>query len=219
LQDRALYAGADRAAAERLFGLGGFPVVTAEVTDGPLSPGDAILAIGGKPLGPADSTKPFARIAAIEAGLEAGPAELLVRRNGGDRVLRVEAPFGCRSRVQVVPGRKLNARADGTYVQLTDAVAREAADDSELAFVIAHEMAHNILRHAETPGPKRLEEDQADRLGVKLMHAAGYDPHAAARFWSRFGKRTGLGIFSDGSHRRTKARVAFLSAEAAELTK
>jgi hypothetical protein len=50
------------------------------------------------------------------------------------------------------------------------------------------------------------------------MKGAGFDPHAPARFWARFGKKTGAGIFSDGTHLRTKARVKLLEAEANRIT-
>ena len=49
------------------------------------------------------------------------------------------------------------------------------------------------------------------------LKAAGYDPMAAARFWTRFGKKTGAGIFSDGTHLRTRDRVRLLTDEAAKL--
>lgn len=224
VQDLALYGSRDRAEAARLFGLKDYPVITAVIRSGDrtisadLRPGDEIMMAAGRPLGPVDAKNPYGRIAAIEDALESGLVTLGVRRGETEQILQYDGSLGCRSRIQLVPGRKLNARADGTYVQLTDALVREAADDDELAFIIAHEMAHNILRHAETPGSKRVEEDEADRLGLKLMKAAGRDLRAAARFWSRFGDKTGFGILSDGSHRRTKARVAFLTDEAAKLT-
>ncbi len=46
-----------------------------------------------------------------------------------------------------VEGSRRNARADGRYVQVTTAIAAYAADDEELAAVLAHELAHNVLRH------------------------------------------------------------------------
>jgi predicted Zn-dependent protease len=35
----------------------------------------------------------------------------------------------------------------------------------------------------------RAHEREADRLGVRLMHEAGYDPRAAVRLWERMAER------------------------------
>jgi membrane-associated protease RseP (regulator of RpoE activity) len=153
------------------------------------------------------------------------PPLLTLRRKGQVTSLPLNAERGCASRVELVPGSKLNAKADGEVLQLTTAVLSEARDDDELAFIIAHEMAHNGLGHPQmlrASGWKKsrvLEtEIEADQVGLRLMHLAGYDPHAGARFWARFGKKTGYGIFSDGTHQRTKARVRLLEDEAKALT-
>ncbi len=54
----------------------------------------------------------------------------------------------CTSRVVIKGGKKgLNAYADGTNVVLHPAMIDFARDDTHLAFVIAHEFAHNIMNH------------------------------------------------------------------------
>jgi beta-barrel assembly-enhancing protease len=159
--------------------------------------------------------------AILTAALRRGAARLKMFRPGlAPEILikTIESEPGCLSEVELIPSRKLNASADGRIVQITTGVLEQTRDDAELAFVIAHEMAHNILRHPETPGARRHEEIEADRLAIKLMIASGYDADAAARFWTRFGKKTGSGIFSDGTHLRTKARVALLEQLAAQFT-
>ena len=89
---------------------------------------------------------------ALDRAFADGRALLGVRR-GGEPALdrRSQAEQGCASRFQVVAGRSLNARADGRYVQVTTALAAYAADDQELAAVLAHEFAHNVLRHRIAP--------------------------------------------------------------------
>ena len=142
-----------------------------------------------------------------------------------EQAINVLAKPGCASRVVVEPGGKLNAYADGTYVKLTSSVAEYAADEGELAAIIAHEMAHNLLSHQaklDASGRSRANiletEIEADKLSVRLLAGAGFDPLVAARFWTRFGKKTGAGIFATGTHLRTKARVALLEEEAARLS-
>lgn len=72
--------------------------------------------------------------------------------------------------------------------------------EAELAFVLAHEMGHELGQHAErelalagTPEgergaqARRLRcELEADREGLLLMARAGYDPRVGLRFWQRF---------------------------------
>ena len=231
--DLAQFSGKDREAAAKTFGLGANPAISAVVPgsiadQAGLRAGDAIIALNDQPLGPVDPKDPYARIARIEAATERGPTILAVARPGGPKSFVLAGTPGCASRVQVVPGRKLNAHADGIYVQLTTAVAEYAADDNELAVIIAHEMAHNILGHKErldrdgrNRANIRATEIEADVFSLKLLKSAGYDPHAAARFWSRRGASREYKILYDflstGTHQRTKDRVATLEAEAAKL--
>jgi hypothetical protein len=41
-----------------------------------------------------------------------------------------------------------------------------------------------------------------------LLANAGFDPAGAVRFWTRYGKQRGKGIFSAPTHYRWKKRVA-----------
>ncbi len=223
LHEPGQYASATRHAAESVFGFGGYPAVLAVVPGSPaakagLRTDDQVLAINQKAVAASTSKKAdYGRMAQIKEQLAGALADgaITVRTNHGER--RIAALPGCQSDVEIVPGRKLNAHADGEIVQLSNAVVAEAMNDDELAFVIAHELAHNILEHPQklTKGKHstariRETEIEADRMAVSLMKRAGYDHHAAARFWARFGAKTGQGIFSDGTHMRTAERVAFL---------
>jgi metalloendopeptidase OMA1, mitochondrial len=72
-------------------------------------------------------------------------------------------------------------------------------DDGELAAVMAHEVAHALAHHtSERIGRERssgnvltklsfsrMQESEADHIGVFLMAFAGYDPEKAAEFWDR----------------------------------
>ncbi len=140
----------------------------------------------------------------------------------------------CASRFQVEPSRKRGASADGELVSITSTLAELTRDDDELATILAHEIAHNLLQH-----PQRLEaanisrgllgqvngdaakirqtEIEADRLSVWLMANAGYDVTATIRFWTFYGKKYGKGIFSAPTHFRWKKRVALFEEEIAKL--
>jgi predicted Zn-dependent protease len=60
-------------------------------------------------------------------------------------------------------------------------------------------------------------EIEADRLSIWLMANAGYDPQGAIRFWTRYGKQRGKGIFSAPTHYRWTKRVALFQEEIAKL--
>lgn len=233
---------ADAAAA---LGLGRLPAVLAVVPASAaaragLRPADAILSIDGVALVPRQPAKraDYARTAAIEQRIEDGLAdgrlELTVLRDGREHRLSIAGERGCPSRVQLVPGKKLNASADGDYVQLTTGLVAFTRSDDELALVIAHELGHNILDHKErldaqgvsrglfrafgkNPARIRATENEADRLALHLMHAAGYDIGVAPAFWDRFGRETDRGIFADGTHASRKQRVAIAQEEIAAI--
>jgi predicted Zn-dependent protease len=134
----------------------------------------------------------------------------------------------------MIPSANRAAKADGRYVQLTSALVEFTRDDHELAALIAHELAHNILRHrarlneagvpweraARSPRDKRLlqlTEFEADRLAVHLMERAGFDPDAAVRLWTRQ-SRDARGVPS-GSHPPWPSRIKALEAEIAVMRK
>jgi predicted Zn-dependent protease len=75
---------------------------------------------------------------------------------------------------------------------------RMARSDDEIAFVVAHEMSHNLLGHSRSAASQifggRRSEIAADQMAVGLMTYAGYQPAggisflqtARRRFWWSF---------------------------------
>jgi Zn-dependent protease with chaperone function len=237
--------GADfRAAAIRAFGLDAGPAVLALAAGGPaeragLRADDILLALDGRPPpraapGRGGSFEPMERIlAALDDAFADGRATIEVRRGAERLVIQVAAEQGCATRFQLIPGRSLNARADGRYVQLSTAIAEYVADDSELAAILAHEFAHNVLGHRVRLDDARVRrgflgnfgrnarriretEIEADRLSVYLMERAGYDPQAAVRFWSRFGRR-GLNFLGSPTHPNWRSRIELIETEIAAI--
>lgn len=234
-----------RPVAVSTFGLGEEPAVLVVVPGSAadragLQPGDGILAIAGKPVPRMTRSKKasYQRVEEIEefliSSLEAGPATLDVLRGGARRSVVIEPEPGCVSRVQLVPSAKLNAAADGTYAQLTSGIVDFARSDDEVALVIAHEMAHNILGHRVrlneqkisrgllkafdgSAGKIRKTEVEADYLALYLLARAGYDIDSAPGFWKRYGPAAFFEIFSDGTHPGRAARVAATEGTIAEI--
>ena len=248
VHDISQYGPAYRGAAAHAFGLGDRPAVLAVAPGGAaeragLRPDDELLAVDRSSLGGGEPNPPKASVARseaaadrIDAALADGEAALELLRGGTRKTIRIAAERGCRGRFQVVPGNEVNAAADGRYVQISAAHAENAANDAELASILAHELAHNILHHRERLDRKgisrglfggvgrsarlvRQTEIEADRLSVYLMDRAGYPPEAAVRFWRRFGPAHSLGIFASPTHPGWKERATRIEAEIATLAR
>ena len=95
----------------------------------------------------------------------------------------------------------------GTYVVVHSHLMNTLKDDSELAAVIGHEIAHTVANHvferqthaqiSAIAGSKSVgrsgyqaaftheNEREADRIGILYTALAGYDPMAASRIWKR----------------------------------
>ena len=233
--------GADfRPAAIRAFGLDAGPGVLALVPGGPAERAgmrldDVLLSLDGRPVphGDPGHNRSFDRMAQIldliDEAFADGSAEIEVRRAGAPLTLHVATQPGCASRFQLIPSGRMNAEADGRYVQVTTALAAFATDDAELAAVLAHEFAHNILGHrvrldaahvsrgffanfGRNAARIRETEIEADRLSIYLLDRAGYDPAAAVRFWNRFGQR-GLNFLGSPTHPNWRARIALFETE------
>ena len=195
--------------------------------------GAAVTGMHGSPVPTGADAHPFARITAIEIKLAALPASApLVLDTGDAGALTVNPVAGCASDFRVEASEKAGAVADGRMVLVNQGLAQFADNDDELAAAIAHELAHNILRHRarlDAAGVDRglgkqfgrsarlfrQTEIEADRLSVWLLAAARYDPLAAARFWTAFGQRKGRPLFQAGTHPNWRDRVASFEAETA----
>ena len=101
----------------------------------------------------------------------------------GDGAVTLEPDTACAIPAFVVQSDTLNASTDGREIDLSSALVEQAGDDSGLAFVIAHEMAHVIRPPIE--GVSRWDvELQADADALVLMRNAGFDIDGTVRVWA-----------------------------------
>jgi len=220
------YSQPQRAEATAEFGLRDLPQVSAVVPQSAagkagLKPGDTILAVDGKPMPRAAGGKPdYGRTAAVEtalAGALARPPVTLALVSG---TISFSGDPGCASSVQLVPGSRLDALADGHYVQITGAMYAFAANDDELAFVVAHELAHNVVPEAKratnAPG-QRAAELAADRAAISMMARAGYDVDTVVPLMERLRNKNRLS-WLDGSHPAWPFRLAAAARAVAQAT-
>jgi membrane-associated protease RseP (regulator of RpoE activity) len=77
------------------------------------------------------------------------PITYEVERSGMPLTISTKPERGCRYPVTLHPSQSINAFADGARVLIARGMVNFARDDNELALVIAHEMAHNTMRHMD----------------------------------------------------------------------
>lgn len=240
--DPRLYAKSDRAAALVTYDADktDAPFAAAVAPDSPaaragLRVGTPVHGLNGALLPPDIGADAFARISALETALAALPVDRpLTLATGDGQSIDIQPVTGCASDFRLEARDRPAGAANGRLVLISYGLALFAEDDAELAAAVAHELAHNILRHRERLDAAgvdrglgkqfgrsarlfRQTEVEADRLSVWLLAGAGYDPAAAARFWTRFGQREGRPLFQAGTHPRWRDRVATLEAEAAAI--
>ena len=217
VQDVAQYSAATRDDARAALRLGDGPTVVGMVEAVPgqgVQVGDIVTAVNDVPITTGSRASAYARVAQVEDAIEGaiGPQVMLgVVRGGAARREALLAVPGCRSRFQIVRGGLSATQADGRYVQISDAMMALAPTDDALAAVIAHELAHNILRHIALKTPSKQAEYEADALSVRLVAQAGYSLDAVLPFWEALRKRTDYGIFADGTHPGWRKRIAALA--------
>jgi hypothetical protein len=181
-----------------------------------LRQGDELVAAAGTPLPPG-------RTALSQAGAIFGPIvrkqaslPLTIERSGKTRDLTVPVTRACAFGIELGNADNVNAYADGQRIMLTRGMMGATQNDDELAYVLAHTMAHNMLGHAASQrnastiggiienltnispdtsmligsgGIKAMPATQdaaADRLAVYLLARAGYRTDRVAAFWQRF---------------------------------
>gem|GEM_PF-531309 len=169
-----------------------------------------------------------------QAALSQGKVTLSILRKQERLNFTLNTQTVCKSRFQVEPSKKRYAAADGLRVYISSTLTEYTANDDELAAILAHEIAHNILRHparlnqqkvnrgffgqfGKSAGRIKVTEIEADRLSVWLMANAGFNPDGAITFWKRYGKKYGKGIFSASTHYRWKKRVKLFEEEMAKI--
>jgi peptidase M48-like protein len=109
------------------------------------------------------------------------------------------------------------ASTNGRRIQIARGFVEFARADSELAFVIAHEMAHVLKGHqaVNDVSVRYAQELDADRLGFQILIRAGYDPAGAIDLLRRMQVANGASM--DPKYPSFNARADILQREEAQL--
>jgi hypothetical protein len=200
---------------------------------------DTLIAIGPVQFTPADPQAKTSTAALIKAAAQVAalppdrPLEIRGVRDGVAYTRTVTPVSACRTRFEAVIRADFEAQADGEMVQLSNRFLTDYPED-QVAAVMAHELAHNILHHRERLEAQgvsygllaglgrnvryfRQTEIEADILSVSLLANAGYDPNAAARFWRHFGPKHAGGILQSRSHPAWRDRLFTIKRAVADV--
>lgn len=203
-----------------------------------LRPDDSLVRVGPVEIAklagrPGTTDRLVAAQAAIAALPQDAPIEIDVIRGGAPMHVAVQPVPACKSRFELELDGGFGASADGAMVQIGSGFLDDYPED-QLAAVIAHEFAHNILHHRDRLEARgvdygllagfganvkyfRQTEVQADLLSAYLLANAKYPVRASVAFWQHFGPSKAGGILRSRSHPAWRDRVATLEAEAAKI--
>lgn len=225
-----------RIALTEAFGLRKEPTAMAVVPGGAgeragIRQGDRIVAVNGVKWPTADGMDMSARKAfwdAFQSGQQSAVLQVDAERGDQPVQFHLIGKLSCTASVFLVDHRSINATAFGSRIAVHSALEALLREDSELAFVISHELAHVILEHTglgkeaqvKDRGVRQRIETEADHLGILLMAQAGFDSMAAVRANSKMHQTNGpitrlLGLH--GAYMSKSERTAFLSTRANEV--
>lgn len=131
------------------YGIGDKPSVLFVLTGSPAEVGglrarDIVQTINGKSIPDADS------LIAVFDELPAEAAIVFGISRGGETVsVTIKPDRACNYRIRLDPQQIINAFADGRQILIARGMIAFVRSDDELAIVIAHEMAHNVMKHSD----------------------------------------------------------------------
>lgn len=227
------YAPRLRPAVAAHFGFAGAVAVEGVVAGSPaeqagVRPDDTILRFGTVAVAPQGDGPPATdRLVAFWTAMSALPPAAPIRvellRKGAPLTLTIRPVPACRTRYELAITAALEASANGEMVRISSGYY-DRFDADLVPVVIAHELAHNILRHRErlkAVGAEfgvlsgfgrnadyfRQAELQADILAVHLLARAGYPADLASRFRQHPVAKARSGAFQLRSHPHWKDRL------------
>jgi len=122
---------------------------------------------------------------------------LKVERGGKILDIRFEARNGCFRPAVLSVLDNVDVRTEGARMIVYSGMLRFAESDDELAIVLAHELAHELLGQKSSV---ESAEAEADYLGLYLVALAGYDITVAPEFARRLGAEFPLALEERAGH-------------------
>lgn len=159
---------------------------------------------------------PAARRTGAPAEVGLVPSLETVRAEPGNKSI---APR-CRYPIEMSDRALVYASTNGSRIRITQGMLAFASNDSELAFVLSHELAHDLLGHAGAfhGGNHARMELEADYVGIYITARAGYDVETASRFMLRLAAAYPE-MEGDSSYPASAARYAMLERSVREIAR
>ena len=204
--------------------IGAAHVILNVVPDGPadkagIKIGDMVLNEDGKTI----SVSGLRKVTVPDHGRKA----LKIKRGGKTMELTVETVPSCNYSLGIRHTGVVNAIATGRTITVTTGMM-DFTDDTELAAILGHELAHNTLGHIKkiatnyivSLGAKRFArpfESEADYVGVYYAARAGYDVENVGEIWRRIGAKNPRSVGRAKTHPTTPDRFLRLKATYKEI--
>jgi len=177
--------------------------------------GDKMISVEGTPVPQGENAERATALLLAPLVGRRPSIKLTMLRDGANIPMTVPLTRACAYSIELGNADNVNAYNDGRRVLITRGMMNFARSDEELAYVLAKEMAHNILQHAAkqkqsntvgdiidnlvrvhpdmtsmagTGGIRPMPQEldvAADTLALYMVARAGYSVDAAPRFWER----------------------------------
>ncbi|MGM0423022.1 MAG: M48 family metalloprotease [Pseudomonadota bacterium] len=182
--------------AQQLYGLGPELIVQNVVPNSPgqkagLRQGDVLLSINGRPIPHGKNAIKTAQEFLDAAGYR--QLELTYDRAGTKRTSTLTPVPACDYPVLLDNSSAINAYADGQRIVISRGITRFADNDSEIALVVAHELAHNTMEHVQKLKQNTMTGSLGGFAVDALLGAAGVN---TGNQFSRIGGAIGQQRFS-----------------------
>ena len=160
-----------------------------------LKEGDEILSIEGKPF-PSKPEKVRKLMESVPD--DARSLKITVLRNGSGLPVEILRSECCDYNVVLVPSDEVNAWADGKKVYVTKGLMRFVDNETELATIVGHELAHNIREHINMAKKNRLAGGFVGLLADMAAALAGVNTGGE---FTKLGAQTGQMAYSKDMER------------------
>ena len=121
------------------------------------------------------------------------PLKIKIWRSGQEKILTITPVEACKSDINLTFDNALNAFADGKSIYITKGMMNFFQSEEEMALVISHELAHNVMHHMDS---KKTNQTIGIIFGVLLdIGAAAAGVNSQGEF-TKAGGNIGAGAFS-----------------------
>lgn len=143
-----------REAAVRRFGVSDRPTTVFVAPGSPaeragIQPGDVVTRLNGSAVRGEPDGGDILADRLEEAAAQGTKVHLGLERDGASREVEVDPVAQCDYPLVLIPSDEINAFADGENIAVFTGMMRFATSDDELALVIGHELAHNVMGHID----------------------------------------------------------------------